>query len=168
MLVSRKLPMQKLHLSNRLCIEQVTCHLLMLLLSARACSETAKQNSICFEICQIPVTWFALQIGRLLPLRCVKCEDFDWFLGGEFSFGCTVSPDIWSSCPWICGECALFFLFIYLFKKFFFRQGFSLRGGRWGFCILRGVISKHIIILFFFAVFEAALSRWNLLKVDIS
>ena len=39
-----------LHLSNRLYIEHVTCHLLMLLLSARACSETAKRNSVCFEI----------------------------------------------------------------------------------------------------------------------
>ena len=42
--------LQKLHLSNRLYIEQVTCHLLMLLLSARACSETAKWNSVCLEI----------------------------------------------------------------------------------------------------------------------
>ena len=33
--------LQKLHLSNRLYIEQVTCHLLMPLLSSRACSETA-------------------------------------------------------------------------------------------------------------------------------
>ena len=52
-MISRKLPMetlQKLHLSNRLYIEQVTCHLLILLLSARASSEIAKWNSICFEI----------------------------------------------------------------------------------------------------------------------
>ena len=40
LLVTRKLPMQtlqKLHLSNMLYIEQVTCHLMMLLLSSRAC-----------------------------------------------------------------------------------------------------------------------------------
>ena len=52
-MVSRKPPMQtlqKLHLSNRLYLEKVTCYLLMLLLSARACSETAKWNSVCFEI----------------------------------------------------------------------------------------------------------------------
>ena len=51
-MVSRKLPMetlQKLHVSNRLYIEQVTSHL-MLLLSAKACSETAKRNSVCLEI----------------------------------------------------------------------------------------------------------------------
>ena len=42
--------LQKLHLSNRLYIEQVTCHLLMLLLSTRACSETAKQNSVSLGI----------------------------------------------------------------------------------------------------------------------
>ena len=42
--------LQKLHLSNRLYIEQVTSHLSILLSSARACSETAKQNSVCFEI----------------------------------------------------------------------------------------------------------------------
>ena len=42
--------LQKLHLSNRLYIEQVTCHLLTLLLSARACSDTAKRNSVCLEI----------------------------------------------------------------------------------------------------------------------
>ena len=126
-MVSRKLPMQtlqKLHLSNRLYIEQVTCHLLMLLLSARACSETTKQNSVCFEICQIPVNWFTLQIGWLLSFRGVKCEDLYWYLGGEFSFGRTVSADFWSSCSWICAffffvfcffACFFFHLFVYLF-----------------------------------------------------
>ena len=39
--------LQKLHLSNRLYIVD---HLLMLLLSAKACSETAKWNSVCLEI----------------------------------------------------------------------------------------------------------------------
>ena len=42
--------LQKLLLANRLYKEQVTSHLLMLLLSATACSETAKRNSVCFEI----------------------------------------------------------------------------------------------------------------------
>ena len=42
--------LQKLHVSNGLYTEQVTCHLLMLLLSARACLETAKRDSACFEI----------------------------------------------------------------------------------------------------------------------
>ena len=50
--------LQKLHLSNRLYIEQVTCHLLMLLLSARAYSETAKRNLVCFQI----------SLDRCLPL----------------------------------------------------------------------------------------------------
>ena len=31
-------------------MEQFTCHFLVLLLSARACSETTKRNSVCFEI----------------------------------------------------------------------------------------------------------------------
>ena len=135
-MVSRKLPMQtlqKLHLSNRLYIEQITCHLLMLLLSARTCSETAKQNSVCFEKCQIPVNWFALQIGRLLSFLCVNCEDFDWFLGEKFSFGRTVSADFWSSCPWICGwDCEIvYFILIFSFIYFIYiyiRQGLSHRG----------------------------------------
>ena len=59
----------------------------------------------------------------------------------------------------------LFIYFIYLF--IYFRRGFSRRGVGCGFWILRGVISKHSIILFFFVVFKLALSRWNLLKVDI-
>ena len=87
-MVSRNLlveNLQKLHLSNRLYIEQVTCHLLMPLLSSRACSETAKQNSVCLEICQILVKWFALEIGWLLSFLCVNCEDFNCFLVGEFS-----------------------------------------------------------------------------------
>ena len=48
-----KLPietLQKLHLSNRLYIEQVICHLLMLLLSARARSKTVRWNSVRSEI----------------------------------------------------------------------------------------------------------------------
>ena len=39
----------KLHLSNRLYIEQFICHLLMLLLSVRFCSMIAKRNSVCSE-----------------------------------------------------------------------------------------------------------------------
>ena len=53
MLISRKLPMQtlqKLHLSNRLYIEQISCHLLMLLLSVRACSRNGKRNIVCSKI----------------------------------------------------------------------------------------------------------------------
>ena len=42
--------LQKLHISNRLYIEQVTCHFLILLLSARACSETVKRNLVRLEI----------------------------------------------------------------------------------------------------------------------
>ena len=63
--------LQKLHLSNRLYIEQVTCHLLMPLLSSRACSETAKQNSVCLEI--MPNTSQVICVGNCLtaffPMR---------------------------------------------------------------------------------------------------
>ena len=41
--------LQKLHLSDRLYIEQVTYHLLILTFSVTACSETAKRNSVCSE-----------------------------------------------------------------------------------------------------------------------
>ena len=163
-MVSRKLLMQtlrKLHFSNRLYIEQVTCHT-WLLLSARACSETTKQNSDCFEIYQIPVNWFALQIGWLLSFRCVKCEDFNWFLGGEFSFGRTVF--VWVAHESV--ETKHFFLFVFYLFIYLNIYFFSTRIFRQGFCIWRGVISKHIILFFF--VFELALSRWNLLKVDIN
>ena len=97
----------------------------------------------------------------------ILCGNFAWFLGGELFVGRTVSAEYWSSCPLICRDCVFLFLFdlIYLFILFiysFFRRGFSLRGldeVSWG--ILRGVISKHIILLFFFVIFELALSRWN-------
>ena len=107
-LVSRKLPMQtlqKLHLSNSLYIEQYTSHLLILLSSTRACSETTKQNSVCFEISRACflwklVNWFALQIGWLISLWCLKCEDFAWFQVGQFFVEHTVSADFWSSYQW--------------------------------------------------------------------
>ena len=45
-----------------------------------------------------PVNRFALWIGWLPSLWCVKCGDFVWFLGGEFFVGRTVSAYFWSSC----------------------------------------------------------------------
>ena len=93
------------HLSNRLYIEQVICHLLMLLLSARACSETAKAKLSLFlnifdrglSLIETSRLIFALQIGWLLSLWCVKCGDFVWFLGWKFFVGRTVFTDLWSS-----------------------------------------------------------------------
>ena len=213
--------LQKLHLSNRLYMEQVTCHLLMPLLSLRACSEAAKQNSFGLERCQILVKWFALEIGWLHSFLYVNWEDFNWFLGVAFSFGSTVSADFWSSRPWICGwDCAFFFsyvcvyicmcvcvcmclyvcvcvyicvyvlwvyiymcilyvyicicvyMYVYIYIYVYmcvcvYIYIYLTRFGQ-GSCILPGVISKHIIILFFFVVFELALSCWNLLKVHIN
>ena len=42
--------LQKLHLSNSLYVEQFACHLLMFLLSARACSKNTERNSVCLKI----------------------------------------------------------------------------------------------------------------------
>ena len=163
--------LQKLHLSNRLYIEQVTCHLLMLLLSARAYSETAKRNSVCFQISfdrSLPLietsqlicvaNWLTafFVIRELRGLRLISgLEVLRWAHG---------FCKLWSNCLWICGEYVLLFLFYFMC----FRRGFSRRGVGWGLCILRCVISKYIIVLFFFVVLELALSRSNLLKVDIS
>ena len=61
--------LQKLHLSNMLYIEQVTCHLMMLLLSSRACSETAKRNYIYIYaqyLLRAPLDQVLLKGGRLV------------------------------------------------------------------------------------------------------
>ena len=47
-------------------------------------------------------------------------------------------------------------LFEIPFETEHFWREFSRRGFGWGFCIVRGVISKQIIELFFFVVFELA------------
>ena len=57
--------LQKLHLSNRLYIEKVTCHLLMFLLSARSCSETAKRNSVYLEI-PLGRSWSLMENSQLI------------------------------------------------------------------------------------------------------
>ena len=54
---------------------------------------------------------------------------------------------LWSSCPWICGECALLFLFYFIYLFIYFRRGYFHRGVGWGLCILRGVISKQIVVI---------------------
>ena len=48
------------HTQNRL-----PCHLLMFLLSSRACSETAKRNSVCFEI-SFDRSWSLIETSQLI------------------------------------------------------------------------------------------------------
>ena len=131
--------LQKLHLSNRLYIKQVTCHLLMLLLSARACSETAKRNSVSFEISFVRIS----SLIETSQLICVASW-FTVFFCHAWSAG--ISPDFWvgsfSLGPQFLqifgrvarefAEIVLFFNFIYLLFIYlfilFFQRGFSRRG----------------------------------------
>ena len=161
----RKLPMQTLpilHLLNRLYIEQVTCHLLMLLLSARACSETVKRNSVCLEI---PFSQEFVSYGK--QSIDWRCKLVDWFLCDASS--AVISPDIWV------GSFSLGARALQIFGQVAgqsaetvpFWRGFSCRVVGWGFCNLCGVISKQIIVLPLIVIFKLTLSRRNLLKVDI-
>ena len=145
----------------------------MLLLSSRACSETAKRNSVCFEISfdkssslieTSQLIWVANWLTAFL--WCVKCGDFAWLRVGSFTFGAQFLQ-IFGRVDRESAEIVLFY-FIFILFIYLFQRVFSRRGVGWGFCILHGVISKYITVLCFFVVFELAFSRWNLLKVNIS
>ena len=93
--------LQKLHLSNRLYIEQVTCHLLMLLLSARACSETAKRNSACLEISFDR----SLSLMETSQLICVANRLTGFFVTREVRKFCMISG--WGVFRWAHGFCRI-------------------------------------------------------------
>ena len=158
--MSRKLRMQtlqKLHLSNRLYIEQATCHLLMFLLSARACLESAKQNSICLKI---PCDRRSSSLMETSQLICVANRLTGFFVIHEARGFCMISG--WGFFRWAHGFCRFLGEFLVsLWRLCVFDGEFSRRGFGWVFCILRDVISKQIIVLtlFLFVVFDLALSR---------
>ena len=161
-MVSRKLSMKtlrKLHLSNRLYIEQVTCHLLILLFSVRACSETTKRNSICLEI---PFDRSSSFI-ETFQMICVQNRSTGFFVMREVRRFCLISW--WWVLRWARGFCRfLGDLSVNLQRMCVFDRNFF--AGYWvGFCILHSILSKQIIVLSFFVVFELALSLWSLLKV---
>ena len=89
----------KWHLSNRLYIEQATCHLLMLLLSARACSETAKRNSVCLEI-PFDRSSFLMETSQLI---CVANRLTGFFVIREARGFCMNSG--WGVFRWTHGFC---------------------------------------------------------------
>ena len=165
-LVSRKLPMQtlqKLHLSNSLYIEQYTSHLLILLSSTRACSETTKQNSVCFEI-SFDKSLFLMETSQLI---CVADWLTDFFMMLEVWGFRLISG--WAIFCWAHSFCRfLVELPVESADTMHFWWEFSC----WGFfgvsVFLHGVISMQIIVLFFFDIFELALSYWSLFKADIN
>ena len=103
-MVSRKLAMQTLqkqYLSNRLYIEQVTCNLLMFLLSAKTCSETAKRNSVCLEIPFVRSSSL-METSQLIydPNRLTG-----FFVMREVRRSCLIS--VWKGFRWAHGFCGL-------------------------------------------------------------
>ena len=137
-------------------IEQVTCHLLMFLLSARACSETAKRNSICLEIpCDR-----SSSLMETSQIICVANRLTGFFVIREVREFCMISG--WGVFRWAHGFCRfLDELPVSLWRLCVFEGKFSRREFGYDFCILYDVISKQIIVLtlFFFVVFDLALSR---------
>ena len=125
----------------------------MLLLSARAFSETAKRNSVCFEI-PFDRSSFLIETSQLI---CVANRLTAFFVmravrGFHLTSG-------WGVFLWAHGFCRLFGELPVNLQRLRFRLEFSRQKVGWDFCILRGVISKQIIVLFFFVAFELALSR---------
>ena len=144
-MVSRKLPietLQKLHLSNRLYMEQVTCHLLMLLLSARACSETRKWNSVCLEI-PFARSSSLMETSQLI---CAANQLTDFFVmhevqGFHLIFG-------WGGFCWTCFLQIFGWVATESAETCVFNENFLAMGVGWGFCISSDIISKQIIVLF--------------------
>ena len=132
-LVSRKLPMQtlqKLHLSNSLYIEQYTSHLLILLSSTRACSETTKQNSVCFEI-SFDKSLFLMETSQLI---CVADWLTDFFMMLEVWGFCLISG--WAIFCWAHSFCRfLVELTSGICGYYAFLMGIFLLGVFWGVCI---------------------------------
>ena len=154
--------LQKLHLSNRLYIEQVRCHLLILLFSVRACSETAKRNSVCFKIPFDRSSSFV----ETCQMICVQNQSTSFFVMREVRRFCLISW--WWGFRWARGFCGFSGeLSVNLQRMCVFERNFF--AGCWvGFCILHSILSKQIIVLYVYVVFELALSRSSLLKVDFN
>ena len=148
--------LQKLHLSNRLYIEQVRCHLLILLFSVRACSETAKRNSVCFKI---PFDRSSSFI-ETCQMICVQNQSTGFFVMREVRRFCLIFW--WRGFCGFLGELSVNLQRMCVFERNFF-------AGCWvGFCILYSILSKQIIVLYVYVVFELALSPSSLLKVDFN
>ena len=124
-----KLPIKtlpKFYLLKRLYIAQAICQLLMLLLSARACSKTTKQKQ---------VNWFTMQTIWLVSVWCgdllggtpLEAPGFR-LISGCYSF------------RWAQGFCR----FCRNCRGCAFWRGVPNRRIGWGFCILHGVISERI------------------------
>ena len=132
-LVSRKLLMQtlqKLHLSNSLYIEQYTSHLLILLSSTRACSETTKQNSVCFEI-SFDKSLFLMETSQLI---CVADWLTDFFMMLEVWGFRLISG--WAIFCWAHSFCRfLVELTSGICGYYAFLMGIFLLGVFWGVCI---------------------------------
>ena len=62
--------------SNRLYVEQITCHLLMLLLSAGACSKTVSYGNQSIYLHCKSIDWFLYDAGFCWEVCFVKCRDF--------------------------------------------------------------------------------------------
>lgn len=91
-------------------VEQVTRYLLMFLLSVRACSETAKQNSICWEIhfcrslCLMKTSQFICVGNRLTGFFVIhEVQGFHLISGKRFQqvFGQVTSESAETLCFWL-------------------------------------------------------------------
>ena len=131
-------------------------HLLMLLLSARACSKTANRNSVFSEMPFIG----SLSLLETIQLICISSRLVGFPVirpfGERYSeWSAEVSPDFWMGFF----SLGTSFLQRQKLRSCVFWQEFLQWGIGWGFWVLRGVISEQILGLFFFVVFEIAIGR---------
>ena len=142
----------------------------MLVLSARACSETAKRNSVFFKI------YFDRSSSLIETSQLIYVTNWltAFFVMREVrGFRLISGLGVFS---WVQGFCRFLVelpvnlrrmcIFIYLFIYLFSTGIFSPEGWvRFLYFVRRNFQACYSISLLI--VFELALSRWNLLKVDI-
>ena len=118
--------LQKQYLSNRLYIEQVTCNLLMFLLSAKACSDTAKRNSVCLEIPFVRSSSL-METSQLIydPNRLTG-----FFVMREVGGFCLIS--VWEGFRWAHGFCGLLGELPMNLQRLCILDGIFLAGGLGG------------------------------------